>query len=73
MAAGSTGTAQKLSETLVGEEILASIRGMRPSWVLQKCLLPQLFRYAKTFERSEARDALCPVLVFRFSRRLPIS
>ena len=57
----------------MSEEILTSIRGMRPSGVLQECLLPQFLRDTKAFERSEARDTLRPVLVFRSSRHLPLS
>jgi hypothetical protein len=57
----------------MSEEIFTSVGRLRPSRVLQYCLLPQLFRDAKAFVRAEACDALGPVLVFRSPRRLPFS
>ncbi len=64
---------EKLGDMHVRDDILTPIRGIWPTGVLQEHLLPQLLGDAKTLDRSKARNALAPVLVFGLPRRRPIT
>lgn len=72
-AAGSTGTAQELGETSVGEEILTSLSVPRPGGILQERLPPQLLGDPQAFQRSEAGDTFAPIRVLGLARDPPLA
>jgi hypothetical protein len=57
-AAGSTGTAQELGETSVGEEILTAFGVPRPGGILQERLAPQLLGDSQALDAARYHASL---------------